>query len=130
MLRQSNRSEIGGNASRIDKALLTWVNEIHVQGVMTITLLRLQIAGFHALAGKMQQHYTLVFHCCNAQTIYGFENPNLEMEEIDDLMLTTSEVRKIEALCTRFELLDSVTKALQSDNVKIVKVSPILLDSL
>ncbi len=40
----------------------------------------------------------------------------------DDLMLTTSEVRKIEALCTRFEHLDSVTKALQSDNVKIVQV--------
>ncbi len=40
-------------------------------------------------------------------------------------MLTTSEVRKIEALCTRFEHLDSATKALQSDNVKIVKVSPI-----
>ncbi len=37
------------------------------------------------------------------------------MGEIDDLMLTTSEVRKIEALCTRFEHLDSVTKALQSD---------------
>ncbi len=52
------------------------------------------------------------------------------MDEIDDLMLTTSEVRKTEALCTRFEHLDSVTKALQSDNVKIVKVSPILLDSL
>ncbi len=33
MLRQSNRSEIGGNASRIDKALLTWVIEIHIQGV-------------------------------------------------------------------------------------------------
>ncbi len=56
--------------------------------------------------------------------------PNLELDEIDDLMLTTSEVRKIEALCTRFEHLDSVTKALQSDNVKIVKVSPILFDSL
>ncbi len=53
--------------------------------------------------------------------------PNLEMDEIDDLMLTTSEVRKIEALCTRFEHMDSVTKALQSDNVKIVKVSPILI---
>ncbi len=52
------------------------------------------------------------------------------MDEIDDLMLTTSEVRKIEALCTRYEHLDSVTKALQSDNVKIVKESPILLDSL
>ncbi len=45
--------------------------------------------------------------------------PNLEMDEIDDLMLTTSEVRKIEALCTRFEYLDSVTKALQSDNCQI-----------
>ncbi len=56
--------------------------------------------------------------------------PNLEMDEIDDLMLTTSEVRKIEALCTTFEHLDSVTKALQSEYVKIVKVSPVLLDSL
>ncbi len=34
MLRQSKqKAKIGGNASRIDKALLTWVNEIHVQGV-------------------------------------------------------------------------------------------------
>ncbi len=34
MLRQSKqKAKIGGNASRIDKALLTWVNEIHAQGV-------------------------------------------------------------------------------------------------
>ncbi len=34
MLRQSKqKAEIGGNASRIDKALLTCVNEMHAQGV-------------------------------------------------------------------------------------------------
>ncbi len=68
-----------------------------------------KIAGFHALAGKMQQHYTLVFYCSNAQTINGFErfSSKSRMDEIDDLMLTTSEVRKIEALCTRFEHLDA-----------------------
>ncbi len=34
MLRQSKqKAEIGGNTSRIDKALLTCVNEMHAQGV-------------------------------------------------------------------------------------------------
>ncbi len=47
--------------------------------------------------------------------------PKLEMDEIDDLILTTSEIRKIEALCARFEHVDSVTKALHSDNVNLAE---------
>ncbi len=45
--------------------------------------------------------------------------PKLEMDEIGNL--TTSEIRKIEELCTRFEHLDSVTKALHSDNVNLAE---------
>ncbi len=67
----------------------------------------------------------LVFYSSNAQTICPLEEflPKLEMDETDDLMLTTFEIRKIEALCTRFEHLNSVTKALQSDNVNLAEAS-------
>ncbi len=45
----------------------------------------------------------------------------LEMDGIDDLILTASEIRKLEALCTIVEHLYSVTKALQSDNISFAE---------
>ncbi len=43
--------------------------------------------------------------------------PKLEMDEIDDLILTTSEVRKMDAPCIKFEHLDS--EAFQTANVNL-----------
>ncbi len=66
---------------------------------MTITLLRLQTCGISRTCG--QNAASLHAGLSTAAMLKRFMDlkdflPNLEMDEIDDLMLNTSEVRKIE----------------------------------
>ncbi len=68
---------------------------------MTNTLLRLQNCGISRTCGQnaASLHAGLLLQQLHFKRYMDLKDflPNLEMDEIDDLMLTTSEVRKIEA---------------------------------
>ncbi len=48
--------------------------------------------------------------------------PDLDLEDHDVALLTTREERKVDALCSKYDQLDSMTKALQSDSVTCADV--------